>query len=288
MNSAKQRALPVSLLLPAFLLVIGIMLYPLFYAFQLSFLDVKLYDMANRTWIGLRNYVEVLTDPLFVKVMQNSVIFVGLSILGQVGFGFALASVLNRPGMRGRRVFRAIYILPWVASPLVMSYAWRFFYNPRIGLLNYVLGLVGISAPDWLGDLGVVMISMVIANIWRGTPFSFVLQTAGIQSIPYEVYDAAKVDGASGSQTLVYITLPLMKYFIIMNLIMVTMYTFNSFEAIMIMTGGGPLYATEVLSLHMYHTAFDYGLLGQGSALAVILFLVNLAFTVFYVRKFRI
>lgn len=288
MNSAKQRALPVSLLLPAFLLVIGIMLYPLFYAFQLSFLDVKLYDMANRTWIGLRNYVEVLTDPLFIKVMQNSAIFVGLSILGQVGFGFALASVLNRPGMRGRRVFRAIYILPWVASPLVMSYAWRFFYNPRIGLLNYVLGLVGISAPDWLGDLGVVMISMVIANIWRGTPFSFVLQTAGIQSIPYEVYDAAKVDGASGSQTLVYITLPLMKYFIIMNLIMVTMYTFNSFEAIMIMTGGGPLYATEVLSLHMYHTAFDYGLLGQGSALAVILFLVNLAFTVFYVRKFRI
>jgi multiple sugar transport system permease protein len=288
MNSAKQRALPVSLLLPAFLLVIGIMLYPLFYAFQLSFLDVKLYDMANRTWIGLRNYVEVLTDPLFIKVMQNSAIFVGLSILGQVGFGFALASVLNRPGMRGRRVFRAIYILPWVASPLVMSYAWRFFYNPRIGLLNYVLGLVGISAPDWLGDLGVVMISMVIANIWRGTPFSFVLQTAGIQSIPYEVYDAAKVDGASGPQTLVYITLPLMKYFIIMNLIMVTMYTFNSFEAIMIMTGGGPLYATEVLSLHMYHTAFDYGLLGQGSALAVILFLVNLAFTVFYVRKFRI
>lgn len=287
MHSAKSRALPVFLLLPAFLLVIGIMLYPLFYAFQLSFLDVKLYDMANRTWIGLRNYVEVLTDPLFIKVMQNSVIFVGLSILGQVGFGFALASVLNRPGMRGKRVFRAIYILPWVASPLVMSYAWRFFYNPRIGLLNYVLGLVGINAPDWLGDLSVVMLSMVIANIWRGTPFSFVLQTAGIQSIPYEVY-AAKVDGASGPQTLVYITLPLMKYFIIMNLIMVTMYTFNSFEAIMIMTGGGPLYATEVLSLHMYHTAFDYGLLGQGSALAVILFVVNLAFTVFYVRKFRI
>lgn len=288
MYLSRWKTLPILLLLPAFFIVIGIMLYPLIHAFQLSFLDIKLYAMDTRKWAGWQNYIAIVSDPMFWKVIQNSIIFVGLSIIGQIGFGFALAYTLNKPDIRGRRVFRAIYILPWVASPLVMSYAWRFFYNPRIGLLNYLLGLIGINPPNWLGDPMVAMYAIVIANIWRGTPFSFVLQTAGIQSIPHDVYDAAKVDGASGLQSLVYITLPLMKYFIIMNLIMITMYTFNSFEAIMIMTNGGPLYSTEVLSLYMYHTAFEYGLLGQGSAMAVILFIINLGFTVFYVRKFKI
>lgn len=158
-------------------------------------------------------------------------------------------------------------------------------YEPRVGVVNLLLKKIGISnVPQWLNSLTWVMPAVIIANVWQGTAFSFIMQTAGLQSIPEEVYEAAKVDGASGWQQFVYITFPLMKPFVMINTILTSMSTVNFFGLIMVMTGGGPMYKTEVISMYMYNQAFKFGYIGVGSAVAVLILLLNLILTLVYMR----
>lgn len=158
-------------------------------------------------------------------------------------------------------------------------------YEPRLGVLNYVLTLMGnTSPPTWLNDEKLVMGCLIVANIWHGMAFSFIIQTSGLHSIPEQLMEAAMVDGANGFQRLRYITAPLMRPFIVLNVILTSMATVNSFDLIYAMTNGGPLFKTEVIAVNMYHRAFDFGKLGEGAAVATIILLLNLVLTFFYLN----
>jgi len=286
---AIDARLPYIMIAPVFVIVFGLILYPAVWAFKLSLYKVKIYNLDQQTYVGLQNYVEIFNNPLFYKVMKNSVTFVGASVVGQVGIGVVLAILLDRSwlGDRFSRFFRATFILPWATTAVIVGYSWQFLLNSRVGLVNQFLMWLGwANPPAWLNSIKFAMVGIVVMNIWRGTPFSLIFQTSGLQSIQESFYEAARVGGASRLQTVRNVTLPLLRPFILMNLILVTLFTFNVFGMILVMTGGGPLNATEVLALHMYETAFSVGNFGKASALAVLLFLFNLCTVAFYLKAF--
>jgi len=279
------------LISPAVLLLLLLLVYPLMQAVYLSLHEIKLTSLGRQTYVGLNNYLRILsyTGPsFFTQVLPATFYFVGGSIAGQLGFGLAIALLVNQRWVMGKEIFRAIFILPWVTSAIVIAISWRFIYEPRLGVLNHALVLLGVThLPGWLNDLDLVTPCLIVANTWHGTAFSFTLQTAGLQSIPYDLYEAAMVDGAGPRQRFRYVTFPLMRPFLMINLILISMYTVNFFDLIYAMTNGGPLYKTEVLAVFLYHQAFEYGYMGTGAAIGVLILMINLTLTFLYMRLSR-
>lgn len=275
---ALDRKLPYVFVAPAVLLVMVVGVYPVVWAVKLSLFEVSTYNLGSQAFVGLRHYRDILTNPFFYRVMWNTVVFVGASVIGQLVLGLGLALLLRRDWLgRLSNVYRASFILPWATTGVIVAYSWQFMFNQRVGLINTVLRLVGVQQPPpWLGSVEWAMIAIIIANVWRGTPFSLVFQTSGLATIRNSLYEAAAVGGATGWQSTRFVTIPLIKPFIWMNLILITLFTINVFDLIFVMTGGGPLESTEVLSLHMYETAFQDARFGRANALAVILLVINL------------
>lgn len=275
-------------IIPVLILLLTISFYPLLRTIFLSFHDVKLANMNNMKFVGFKNFLKIFQRPqpnFFSDIIPATVIYVGGSVIGQILFGFIFALLVSQKFLKGRGIFRSIMILPWVISGIIISISWRFMYEPRLGIINNLLSSVGIeNLPTWLNDPNLVLISLIIANIWHGLPFSFIIQTSGLQSIPEEVYEAATVDGANGFQRLRYITLPMIKQFMVINLVMTSMNTINSFDFIYATTKGGPLFKSEVMAVHMYRRAFDFGKLGEGAAVAVLILFLNIILTVLYLK----
>ena len=273
-----DRWLPFLFLVPALSLVVGFVLYPVLFAFKLSFFEVNLLAMDDQTFVGVDHYAAILADPTFAHVLWNTVVFVVASVLGQFAIGFGLALALDRTHLptRVRRVFRVAYVLPWATTGVIVAYSWQFMFDVRLGLVNGLLRWLGVgNPPGWTASVEWAMVAVVVATIWRGVPFSLIFQTSALQSIPDRLSEAARVGGATPLQTLRHVTVPLLWPFVVMNLVLVTLFTLNVFDIVFVMTGGGPLDATNVLSLHMYETAFDLGQFGRANALAVVLFALN-------------
>jgi len=273
---------------PVLILLLTFSLYPLLCTVYYSFFNISLASINKLKPAGWGNYIKLFTrtsPEFFSQILPATFIYVAGSVIGQIGFGLILALLLNQKFLKGREIFRAIIILPWVVSSIIIAISWRFMYEPRLGIINHILLLLGInSPPTWLNDEKLVMPCLIVANIWHGMPFSFIIQTSGLQSISEDVIEAATVDGATGPQKLRYITLPLIRQFLVLNLILTSINTINSFDLIYAMTNGGPLYRTEVISVYMYHRAFNFGYLGEGSAISTIIFLINFVLTIFYMQ----
>ncbi len=288
MNKRKEMIRGYLFVLPVLLLLLTFSLYPLTRTVYLSFFDVKLASINRMAFVGWKNFQALfdrLSPSFFAQILPATVYYVAGSVIGQMGLGLVIALLLHQKFIRGREAFRAVIILPWVVSGIIIAISWRFVYEPRLGIINHVLTSLGNrNPPTWLNDETLVMPCLIVANIWHGLPFSFIIQTSGLHSIPEAVNEAAVVDGATALQRIRYVTLPLVRPFILLNLILTSMATINSFDLVYAMTGGGPLFRTEVISVHMYHRAFDFGRLGEGSAIAVIILLINLLLTVFYMR----
>jgi multiple sugar transport system permease protein len=169
----------------------------------------------------------------------------------------------------------------------MVGYTWSFLFEPRAGILNYVLSLASLPSQSWTADPKLALPAIIVANIWRGVPYAIILQTAGLQSINTELYDAARVDGASSLQMVTRIIIPLIKPFILLNLILDTGTTFHVFDTIFAMTGGGPLHRTETFSIFMYYRAFKFGEIGRGSAIGMLLLIISIGLAIIYMRFFR-
>ncbi len=273
---------------PVLILLFLFSLYPLFKTIYFSFFDIRLASMNRKVFAGWKNYRLLFTrvnPSFFSQILPATVYYVVGSVAGQIGFGFLLAILVQQKFVKGREAIRAIIILPWVVSGIIIAISWRFMYEPRLGVLNYLLMRMGVvNPPTWLNDERLVMGCLVVANIWHGMAFSFIIQTSGLHSISDEVMEAALVDGANGLQRLTLIIIPLVRQFLVLNLILTSMATINSFDLIFAMTNGGPMFKTEVISVQMYHRAFGFGRLGEGSAIATIILLMNLILTIFYMR----
>jgi ABC-type sugar transport system permease subunit len=277
-------------ILPLFVMVALFLLYPMLDTISTSLHKISLVNISRRTFVGLANFRALFTQksPSFLSdIMRVTLIFVFFSVLLQVGFGLLLALFLHFRWLRGRIVFRNVFLLPWVTAGVVCGFSWKFLLNNSVGVLNYLVSLVGIAPQAWLSDPKLVLPSIIFANIWKGTTYSLLIQTAGLQSIPEELYDVALVDGARKLQSLWHIVLPLLLPFLFLNLVTETGDTFHVFDRIYAMTGGGPLHSTELLSIFMYRNAFVYGDLGLGAAVAVFELLIGILFAAAYMFLFR-
>jgi ABC-type sugar transport system permease subunit len=237
-------------------------------------------------FVGFKNYVEVFHDDYFYESLEVSAIFVGGCVLFQWLIGLLLAQLLSQR-LRGMEMFRVIFVLPWLFSAVIVGFSWRWMYNDKFGLINHFLRTVGLPTVKWLNNPSVAPWSIVVSNIWFGTPFSMLFMGSALATINEELYEAARVDGASRWQMFTRITLPLLKPFIAVNLILISVWTVNLFDLQLTMTGGGPLYSTTTTSLYMYRQAFELGHLSVGASVGFMLLIINGALSVLYARSIR-
>jgi ABC-type sugar transport system permease subunit len=278
---------PYLFLAPSFAIILVFLIFPLSWNIYIALHDVSLITLLKEwEYVGLENFVTLFDDPNFYTSLKVTLMFVGGSVALQFGVGILMALVLNQQ-IRGSGVYRAILIIPWTISAVIAAFSFKFILDDNFGILNYILNQLGMESVGWLSDPNIVIWSLVIANTWYGTPFTLLFLTAGLLSINPSLYEAARIDGASKMRSLFHITLPLLKPFMIINLILITMWSVNLFDIQLIMTGGGPLFSSTTTSLYMYRQAFEFGLLSKGAAAGIILILINLAVAVIYVKFLR-
>ena len=281
------RIQPYLLLAPALAILIGFLLFPLIWNVYLSLHDVSLTTiLGDWKYVGLKNFENLIHDPDFHTSLQVSLIFVGGSVALQFFVGMVLAVVLNQQ-ISGSNTIRALFIIPWTVSAVITGFSFKFIFSDSFGIMNYGLAQMGLEPVAWLSDPGIVVWTLVFANVWHGTPFTVIFLTAGLFSISPVVYEAARIDGATKIKSFLYITLPLLRPFIIINLILITMWSVNFFDLILVMTNGGPLFSSTTSSLFMYRQAFEFGLLSKGAAVGFLLIAMNLVLAYTYIKLLR-
>jgi multiple sugar transport system permease protein len=278
---------PYLFLAPSFAILLAFLIFPLSWNIYIALHDVSLTTLLKDwEYVGPENFVTLFNDQNFYTSLKVTLMFVGGSVALQFGVGMLMAIVLNQQ-IRGSGVYRAILIIPWTISAVIAAFSFKFILDDNFGIMNYILNQMGIESVGWLSDPNIVVWSLVIANMWYGTPFTLLFLTAGLLSINPSLYEAARIDGASKMRSLFHITLPLLKPFMIINLILITMWSVNLFDIQLIMTGGGPLFSSTTASLYMYRQAFEFGLLSKGAAAGIILILINLTVAIVYVKFLR-
>jgi multiple sugar transport system permease protein len=222
------------------------------------------------------HYRGAVEDKLFQAGVVNTTVFAFGAVAGQMVFGFLLALLCSRV-TRGRVVYRAVFILPILIPGIVIGAIWKLMLNYDFGLVNQGLALLGLMPRDWLGANETALLSVIVVDIWHWMPFCFLLFLAGLESLPQDVYEAARIDGATGWQELVYVTLPMMIPTILVTFAFRLVLAFKVFDEVYLLTGGGPGTATEVVSFTLYQRFFTEDRVGLGSAMAVIvIFMVSI------------
>jgi multiple sugar transport system permease protein len=281
------KAEPYLFLTPAFVILLVFLIFPLFWNVYISLHDVSLITLIKGwRYIGWQNFLNLIEDPNFQTSLKVTLLFVAGSVALQFGVGLLISTLLNQK-VRAAGVLRALFIIPWTISAVIAAFSFKFIFDENFGILNYLFDKIGLQPINWLSDPNMVVWSMVIANMWYGTPFTILFLTAGSFSINPTIYEAAIIDGASKTKTFLHITLPILKPFIVINLVLITMWSVNFFDLQLVMTGGGPLFASTTASLYMYRQAFEFGLLSKGAAAGLILVVINLVVAFSYIKLLR-
>ncbi len=273
------------------LAVIGVFFFlPVVASLALSFTDFDLYAIAdprNARFVGLHNYVALLHTPVFWTALENTLYFVAVGAPLSVLVSLATALLVNARLVRFRAFFRAAYFAPFVTTLVAVAIVWRYLYQPRYGLLNAVLGTVGLGPIDWLGDPRWAMPAIILLAVWKNFGYSMLIFIAGLQRIPGELYEAAELDGAGAWARFRYVTLPLLApTFLFVGIITAIGY-FQLFAEPYVMTQGGPLKSTLSMVLYMYEEGFRWWRLGSAAAVAVVLFVIILGCTLLQLRVQR-
>ncbi len=284
----KNAKWPYILLAPAVLIVVCVVFVPVINAISMSMQHYDLRMPKQIAFIGLDNYKEILHDRQFWLGLKNTVLWVVFGVGFQFLFGFALALLLNQH-FKGRGVIRAVSLIPWVTPGVLIGLMWRWMYDGNYGVFNDILMRLHIidSPIAFLAQLNTAFPSVIVTIVWQGIPFFALMILAGLQGIPAEMYEAAEIDGASGIKKLFYVTIPSIKNTIFITLLLRIIWVANSVDVIFNMTGGGPAYSTQTLSVYIFNKAHSLNL-GYSSAMAVILCLLLACIAVPYmIMKFR-
>ncbi|MFP4297748.1 MAG: carbohydrate ABC transporter permease [Spirulinaceae cyanobacterium] len=271
----RERRVGWWLITPALLVLVLVFAYPIGRAFWLSLFEQNLGTELTAEFNGLGNYVRLFGDGRFWRSLWNTSIFTIVSIVLELILGMAIALVLDK-SFRGRGLVRTAALIPWALPTAVMGLAWAWIFNDQFGVVNDILGRIGlISEPiTWLGDPFRAMLALIIADVWKTTPFIAIILLAGLQSIPSDLYEAHSIDGANPVQSFFQITLPLLAPQILIALLFRFAQAFGIFDLVQVMTGGGPAGATEMVSIYIYATVRRYLDFGYGAALVVVTFLL--------------
>jgi multiple sugar transport system permease protein len=284
----RSRALPGYLFLaPALIVTVAIMLYPLVFSLRTSFESYQLARPEEREFIGLDNYLWTIQSPNFLNAITVTLVFTVAAVALEFLLGLALALLVNRE-FRGQGVVRTVLMLPLFLTPSVVGLLFVRLYYPGDGLVPLFLSLFGLDHNfPLLGTRSTALPAIILMDIWRTTPFMFLVLLAGLQSLPQEVIEAAQIDGASAWQILKSVTLPLLMPLILVALTIRGMDAFREFDTFMLLTGGGPGQATEVISMMAYILAFRAYDIGRASAVSWVILVLVLGFSIFFVKKLR-
>jgi multiple sugar transport system permease protein len=288
LNEHRSRVAPIrwplrlnqgfAFVLPTLLMLVLVLGFPIAMAVVNSF------RLPDGTWTG-EHYAKLLGDSRFRNSLVVTFTFVGGTVCLHLVVGFIIALALNSE-VKAKRLFRVVAILPWTVPDVISGLIWRFMYNPTAGIVNRILLDLGLASTyiEWLGDSDLALPSVIFADVWRGYPFVMLILLAGLQAIPDELYEAARVDGASVFQEFRHITVPMMRAMILIAVALDTIWQFRRFGLIVNMTAGGPGNITEILSLYVYKQYFRYFNFEYAAAVALILAVIMLLLSLPYVR----
>ncbi len=270
--------------IPSLLITCLLIIFPLIFTIYSS---LHIWDSRMQTsYVGLLNFERLITEGEIIYPILLTLYFIGLGLFCQMSLGLGLALLLNRD-FRGANFIRTTFLLPMISTPIVISLIWMIMFNPSIGVLNYLLGLIGIPPCLWVASVNLVIPSLVLVDTWQWTPFVSLILLAGLRSLPVEPFESAIVDGANGWQILWRITLPLLRPIIFSALIFRTIDIIKVFETIFVITAGGPGNASTTLAIYAFKRAFKYFDLGYGSAtiLFFLIFVTILCISLMIIRK---
>jgi multiple sugar transport system permease protein len=282
----RDRRFGWSLTAPGLAALMLVIAFPLFFTLFVSAFDYTLMHRSFDSFVGLENYRAGIAEDYFAESLWVTLKFVIAVVLLEFVIGFAVALMLNAV-TRFKDVYYLILLMPLLINPVVVALIWRMFLHPELGIVNYLLGLVGIAKVNWLGDPDIAFWTVVLTDIWHQVSFMIVLLLAGLSALPKEPYEAARMDGASALQSFIHVTLPLMRPVIVVTLLIRLIFAVKTFDLVYVMTRGGPGTATDLISYFIYRSAF-FGLnIGQASAISVLLLVIVLGLTAYLHRYMR-
>lgn len=282
-----RKQLGYVLIIPALVVIVCISVFPFITTVYYSLHTIKLnVPHLGKPFVGFENYIRLLNSSRFISSFKITLFFASVVVVAQLLFGLAVALVLNKR-FKGRGIVRATVLVPWATALVIAAMLWKWMYNAVFGIINNLfLSLGAIDKPvDWLGASTPLAISSVmVAELWRNTPFMAIIILAGLQSIPEELYEAARIDGAGVFQSLRKITLPLLKPAILVALLFRSIDAFRGFDLVYALTAGGPGNSTELASLYSYRLLFTYLDFGRGSAATLLMAIFTTVLCLIYIR----
>lgn len=276
------------LVLPAAMVMFGVVVYPFFYNVVLSFSNMSLRHFQDWQLIGLRQYVKVFGEEIFYSVFFKTVVWTVVNVVFHVVIGVLLAVILNRK-LLGKAAIRTLLILPWAIPQVIVALTWRSMFNYEYGALNLAISqYLQMSPIQWLGKPLEAFSACIITNVWLGFPFMMTVAFGGLQSIPHELYEAAGIDGATGWQRFWRITVPLLKPVMIPAISLGIIWTFNNVNIVWLVSNGGePSDQTHILVSYVYKAAFNLYRYGYAAALSMVIFMILLVFSLYFLKRTR-
>jgi len=279
------KAAPLLLLLPAMLILVSLIIYPLIFSLGKSFTDFTL-GMPGQEFVGLSNYVKVFKDSNFRNSLYVSILYSVIAVTLELILGFGAALLLRRR-FRGAKVVTVLLMLPMMVTPVVVGIIWLLMFQPDFSVVNGLLSRIGIDGPIWLQNPITARFAVIISDVWQWTPLFMMVLLAGLLNLPEEVLEAAKVDGASNWKSFWHITIPIMEPLILVIVLIRFIDSFKTFDAIYVMTNGGPGRATQVLSLFIYRTGLPFMDVGYAAAMSYIFLIIITIAAILLINQLR-
>lgn len=287
MKKSRTLKAPYLFIVPALLLLLLFSIIPIFVAFFISFTDMSLVGLADWSkinFVSFDNYQEIISDPVFLKSIQNTIFYVVLGVPLVIVMSLGLALMINFGKNKLFSAFRMIFYTPAITNVVAVAVVFSYLYNPSFGFLNYLLSLVHLPAVPWLTDPTIAKISLIILGVWRAVGTNMLIFLAAIQGIPKELYEAASLDGASKKAQIFYITIPSLRFSTFFVTVTTLIGWLQFFEEPFVMTNGGPLDSTTSVALFIYRNGFQFSKFGYAAAGSFILFAVIILVTLFQFR----
>lgn len=280
--SIQKRSIPILFIAPTLIVILFVIIYPLFYSFFLTFHKFTI-GMDSPRYIGLRNYVSLFSDTRLLHSLYLSIAFTCIALILEFLIGLGLALLVDKV-IRGRSMIISILIIPMGVMPVVIGLVWRMLYHPSYGVVNHVLTTLGFKGPLWLASTRWALPALILSDIWQWTPYIFLVILAGLQSLPKEPFEAAKIDGASSWQMFHQVCFPLLRPVILVVLLLRAMDLIKEFDKVYTLTGGGPGSATEIMSYYVYKIGFKYFKMGYGATCSFLILFVIAALSFILIK----